>query len=145
MSIATTLPRYADVAKGTELPPLQLRITRRDLVRYAGVSTDTNNIHWSDRAAKAAGLPGVVAHGLLTMAMVARVVSDWAGDPAAILDYQVRFGRPVVVPDDEEGATVDVTAKIGELREDNQVRVDITAKFNGQSIFGRAYAVVRLA
>ncbi|MGO1056677.1 MaoC/PaaZ C-terminal domain-containing protein [Crossiella sp. CA198] len=145
MSIATTLPRYDDVEKGLQLPPLQLWITRRDLVRYAGVSTDCNTIHWSDRAAEAAGLPGVVAHGLLTMAMVARIVSDWTGDPAAIIDYQVRFGRPVVVPDDDEGATVEVTAKIGEKRDDNTVRVDITARFGGQSIFGRAYAIVRLA
>ena len=75
-----------------------MRITRADLVRYAGASTDFNTIHWSDRVAHEVGLPGVIAHGMLTMAQAARVVTDWVGDPAAITDFTVRFAKPVLVP-----------------------------------------------
>ena len=93
-----------DVEKGTELPPLSLRVTRADLVRYAGASGDFNPIHWSDRVATGVGLPGVIAHGMLTMAQAARVVTDWAGDPAAItavFDGKTVLGRAqaeVVLP-----------------------------------------------
>ncbi|SDN14846.1 MaoC/PaaZ C-terminal domain-containing protein [Allokutzneria albata] len=146
MSTTTTgLRRAADVSKGDQLPPLTLKVTRRDLIRYSGISSDCNFIHYSDKRAKEAGLPGVIAHGLLTMGMVAKIVTDWVGDPAAVIDYQARFGRPVVVPDDEAGTTIEVTAKVGLVNEDNTARVDIYAKCEGQLIFGRCYAVVRLA
>ena len=80
--------------KGTELPPLSVRVTRADLVRYAGASGDFNPIHWSDRVATSVGLPGVIAHGMLTMALAGRLITAWAGDPAAVRSYGVRFTRP---------------------------------------------------
>jgi hypothetical protein len=93
-----------DAEKGTELPPLSLRVTRADLVRYAGASGDFNPIHWNDRVATSVGLPGVIAHGMLTMALAGRLVTQWTGDPAAVRSYGVRFTRPVGVPAGEEGA-----------------------------------------
>ncbi len=98
----------ADVTVGTELPELVLRVTRADLVRYAGASGDLNPLHWSDRVAASLGLPGVIAPGMLTMGLAARAVTEWTGDPGALLEYQVRFGRPVVVPDDDDGAELTV-------------------------------------
>ena len=99
-------PVFDDVEVGTELPELRLRVRRADLVRYAGASGDFNPIHWNDRTARAVGLPGVIAHGMLTMALAGRAVSAWAGDPGRVQEYGVRFTKPVVVPDDDEGATV---------------------------------------
>ncbi|MGH3822000.1 MAG: MaoC/PaaZ C-terminal domain-containing protein, partial [Pseudonocardiaceae bacterium] len=96
-----------EVAEGDELPGLQVRITRADLVRYAGASGDFNPIHWSDRVAAEVGLPDVIAHGMLTMALANRLVTTWAGDPGAIVECAVRFTRPVVVPDDADGALVE--------------------------------------
>lgn len=132
-----------EVGEGDELPPLELRITRADLVRYAGASGDLNPIHWSDRVAGEVGLPGVIAHGMLTMALAGRIVTDWAGDPAAVRAYSVRFTRPVVVPDDDEGALVEVTAKVTGV-EDGVARVAITARFDGKTVLGRAQAEVSL-
>lgn len=97
---------------GTELPELSVRFTRETLVRYAGASNDFNPIHYSERAATAIGLPGVVAHGLLTMGAALRVVTDWVGDPAKIVSYGVRFTNPIVVPDDAEGATMIVSGRV---------------------------------
>lgn len=132
------------VEKGTELPPLSLRVTRADLVRYAGASGDLNPIHWSDRTAAAVGLPGVIAHGMLTMALAGRLVTDWAGDPSAVRSYGVRFTRPVVVPDDDEGALIELTGKVTEVGDDGFARVAITATFDGRTVLGRAAAEVRL-
>ena len=91
---------------GFELPAITVRVTRADLVRYAGASGDFNIIHWNERTALAVGLPGVIAHGMLTMGHAIRVVTEWTGDPTRVVDYQVRFTRPVVVPDDDEGVEV---------------------------------------
>jgi acyl dehydratase len=135
---------FAEVAVGYELPAASFTVRRADLVRYAGASGDFNPIHWNQRFATQVGLPDVIAHGMLTMALAARVVTDWAGDPAALVDYGVRFIRPVVVPDDEAGATVEVSAKVAALLDDRSVRVDLTAVFDGQKVLGRAQAVVRL-
>jgi acyl dehydratase len=136
------------VAKGDELPPLQVRVTRADLVRYAGASGDFNPIHWNDRTATAVGLPGVIAHGMLTMALAARLVTRWVGDPAAVRSYGVRFTRPVVVPDDDEGALLELSGKIGDVRETDDgtrvAKVDITARFDGRTVLGRASAEVTL-
>ena len=132
------------VEKGTELPPLSLRITRADLVRYAGASGDLNPIHWSDRTAAAVGLPGVIAHGMLTMALAGRLVTDWAGDPSAVRRYGVRFTRPVVVPDDDEGALVELAGKVTEVGEDGVARVAVTATSDGKTVLGRAVAEVHL-
>ncbi|MDP9429815.1 MAG: MaoC family dehydratase N-terminal domain-containing protein, partial [Actinomycetota bacterium] len=104
----TATVRAADVVVGTELPEQTYPVIRADLVRYAGASGDFNPIHWNERVATEVGLPGVIAHGMLTMALAARAVTAWAGDPAALVEYHVRFGRPVVVPDDATGAAVTV-------------------------------------
>jgi len=130
--------------KGTELPPLSLRVTRSDLVRYAGASGDFNPIHWSDRVATSVGLPGVIAHGMFTMALAARAVTQWTGDPGALVEYQVRFGRPVVVPDDDEGAEVTVRGKVGALLDDGLARVDLTVTSDGEKVLSLARATVRL-
>jgi acyl dehydratase len=128
---------------GAELPPLRVQVTRERLVRYAGAALDFNPIHWNERFAKQVGLPDVIAHGMLTMALGGRLVTDWLGDPGRLLEYGCRFTRPVVVPDDDEGALVEFTGKVGEVREDGTARVDITAKFDGKTVLGKATAVVR--
>ncbi|MCT2587230.1 MaoC family dehydratase [Actinophytocola gossypii] len=132
------------MAVGTELPPLSVRITRADLVRYAGASLDFNPIHWNEKVADEVGLPGVIAHGMLTMALAGRLVTDWLGDPGALIEYGARFIRPVIVPNDDTGACVELTGKVREVREDGTARVDITAKFDGKAVLGKAVAVVRL-
>jgi acyl dehydratase len=137
--------RYADTAVGTELPGASFPLARVDLVRYAGASGDFNVIHWNERVAASVGLPNVIAHGMLTMAEAIRVVTDWVGDPGALLQYGVRFTRPVVVPDDADGATLEVTAKVTELLDDNCVKITITASSEGQTVLGKAQAIVRLA
>ncbi|HEY2696723.1 MAG TPA: MaoC family dehydratase [Pseudonocardiaceae bacterium] len=134
----------AEVEAGQELPPLSVRVTRADLVRYAGASLDFNPIHWNEKVALDAGLPGVIAHGMLTMALAGRIVTDWVGDPAAVLEYGARFTRPVLVPNDDEGALVEFTAKVTEKREDGTAKIAITAKFDGATVLGKAVAVIRI-
>lgn len=141
----TATVAFADVAVGTALPTLSLQVPRAQLVRYAGASGDFNPIHWNERVATSVGLPGVIVHGMLTMALSARVITDWVGDPAAVLDYGVRFTRPVVVPDDDEGARLEVSAVIGAVDEAARtVRVDITTTAEGQRVLGKARATVAL-
>jgi acyl dehydratase len=134
-----------DAVVGTELPEQVFRITRADLVRYAGASGDFNPIHWNDRVATGVGLPGVIAHGMFTMALAGRAVTGWTGDPAALVEYHVRFGRPVVVPDDEQGAEVTVRGKVGALLDDGRLRVDLTVTSDGEKVLSLARAVIRLA
>ncbi|MEV4810540.1 MaoC family dehydratase [Micromonospora avicenniae] len=126
-----------------ELPARTFRVTRADLVRYAGASGDFNPIHWSDRIATKVGLPGVIAHGMFTMALVGRAVAEWAGAPDAVVDYGVRFTRPVVVPDDDEGTEIEVTAVVREVTEDGLTRLDITATCLGDKVLSQARATVR--
>ncbi|MFI5690513.1 MaoC family dehydratase [Kribbella sp. NPDC051586] len=128
---------------GTELPPLTVTFRREDLVRYAGASGDFNPIHWSDRMAAALGLPGVIAHGMLTMATAVRVVTDWISDPADLLEYGVRFTKPVVVPDDDKGVNVTFSAKVDKVTE-GRAEIDITAVAGEEKVLGRARAVVRV-
>lgn len=137
-------PGAADVEVGLELPAQSFTIGRADLVRYAGASGDFNVIHWNQRVATEVGLPDVIAHGMLTMALAARVVTDWLGDPSALLEYGVRFTRPVVVPDDDEGAVVEVAGKVSRI-DDDTATVTLTATFDGATVLGKAQAVVRLA
>ncbi|TFV88314.1 MaoC family dehydratase [Blastococcus sp. CT_GayMR16] len=137
--------RLADVQVGTELPERTFPVTRADLVRYAGASGDFNPIHWNQRVATSVGLPDVIAHGMFTMALAGRAVSDWTGDPGALVEYNVRFGRPVVVPDDDAGAEVTVRGKVGALLEDGGVRVDLTVTAGGEKVLSLARAIVRLA
>jgi acyl dehydratase len=135
---------YEDVEVGTELPAQVFTVDRARLVRYAGASGDFNPIHWNERFAREVGLPDVIAHGMFTMASAVRVVTDWVGDPGAVVEYGVRFTKPVVVPDDDRGATVEVAAKVAAKLADGLVRVDLTATSDGQKVLGMARAVVRL-
>jgi hypothetical protein len=142
--------RYAEVAAGTELPARTFRVTRADLVRYAGASGDFNPIHWNERVARSVGLPDVIAHGMYTMALAGRVVSEWVGDPGAVIEYGVRFTRPVVVPDGSDdgtdaGADVEVRGVVRRLLDDGRVEVDLTATSGGAKVLGQARATVRLA
>ena len=138
------MPSLADVEIGTELPPQEFSIQRANLVQYAGASGDFNIIHWNERVAKAVGLPNVIAHGMLTMATAGRVVTDWVGDPGAVLSYGVRFSRPVVVEDDDKGATLSVSAVVEEKHDDGTVVVGLTATVDGDKVLMGAKAVVRL-
>ncbi|MBB5121510.1 dehydratase [Streptomyces eurocidicus] len=137
---------FDDVEVGQELPAQTFPVTRADLVRYAGASGDFNPIHWNEKFAKEVGLPDVIAHGMFTMAEAVRVATDWAGDPGALVEYGVRFTKPVVVPNDDEGAVIEVSAKIGAKDDEARtVRVDLLAKSAGQKVLGMSRAVVRLA
>jgi acyl dehydratase len=139
--------KFADVAKGDVLPEQTFPIRRVDLVKYAGASGDFNPIHWNERFAQSVGLPDVIAHGMFTMAEAVRVVTDWCGDPGMVVEYQVRFTRPVVVPDgvdEESGARLTVTGKVSQINEDGTVRVDLLATSGGEKVLGLARAVVRL-
>ena len=137
-------PAFTDIEVGDELPAQSFPITRADLVRYCGASGDFNVIHWNERVATSVGLPNVIAHGMFTMAEAVRVVTDWLGDPGALLDYGCRFTRPVVVPNDDNGATLTVSAKITEKRDDNTVLITISASCDDSTVLGKAQAVVRL-
>lgn len=136
--------RYADVEKGTELPARSYRVTRLDLIRYAGASGDFNAIHWNERTARAVGLPNVIAHGMYTMAQAGKFVTEWAGDPGAVTEFGVRFSAMVPVPDDDEGATVEFSGKVLDKLAGSKVTVDIVAKAGGVKVLTRARAVVRL-
>jgi acyl dehydratase len=125
---------YDSVAKGTELPVRSYRVTRLDLVKYAGASGDFNVIHWSDRAARAVGLPSVIAHGMYTMAQAGKFVTD----------FGVNFSAMVPVPDDDEGATIEFSGKVLDKLGGNKVTVDIVAKADGAKVLTRARATVRL-
>ena len=137
-------PGYHEIEAGAELAPRQYQVTRADLVRYAGAAGDFNPIHWNERTAKAVGLPDVIAHGMFTMALAGRFVTEWAGDPAAVTEYGVRFSSPVVVPDDDKGALVEVSGVVTGKLDGNQVTVDITARSGDTKVLTRARATVRL-
>ena len=136
---------FADVEVGTELPPATFGVQRVNLVMYAGASGDFNPIHWNERVATAVGLPDVIAHGMFTMAQAVRVVTDWLGDPGAVVSYGVRMTRPVPVPDDDHGAVIEVSGVVAQKNDDGTVRVDLTATSGGVTVLGKAQAVVRLA
>ncbi|MCG6567254.1 MaoC/PaaZ C-terminal domain-containing protein [Tessaracoccus sp. ZS01] len=133
----------SEVTVGTELPELRVGVTRSTVVRYSGASTDFNEIHFSDRHAQAIGLPGVVAHGMWTMGAGLKIVTDWVGDPARVLSYFVRFTRPVVVPDTDEGTEVVYAAKVTEVA-DGVAKLAITATCGDDAVLGAARAEVRL-
>ena len=133
----------AGAEPGTVLPRITEHLTRDTLVRYAGASTDFNPIHWSDRAADALGLPGVIAHGMLTMGTALRVVTDWCDDPTRVLSYYVRFTKPVVVPDTDEGASLDFGGTVTKV-ENGVATVSVEALFNGSKVLGAATSEVRV-
>jgi acyl dehydratase len=118
-------------------------LTRDTLVRYAGASGDFNPIHYRDDVAKSVGLPGVLAHGMLTMGFAVQPVVEWLGGRGWVSDYQTRFTRPVVV-DPEEGASVTVVAKVGAV-DDAGLRIDLTVTFDDQTVLGKAQVRVTLA
>lgn len=128
----------------TDLAPQHYRVTRADLVRYAGAANDFNPIHWSDRVATSVGLPGVISHGMLTMGLASRAVTAWVGgDVSAVLEYGVRFARPVVVPDDDEGAELTITGLARPVGADGRVQIDITVVCAGEKVLAGARAYVR--
>lgn len=136
---------YDAVEKGTELPARSYRVTRLDLIKYAGAAGDFNVIHWNERVARAVGLPNVIAHGMYTMAQAGKFVTEWVGDPGAVTDFGVRFSAMVPVPDDDEGATIEISGKVLDKLDDNRVVVDILAKAAGAKVLTRARATVRLS
>jgi acyl dehydratase len=128
---------------GTAFPTRTFHVTRADLVRYAGASGDFNSIHWSDRVATKVGLPGVIAHGMLTMALAGEAVSGWIGDPGRIVEFGVLFTNPVLVPDDDEGAVVEVGGVVKKLTDEGLAQVDLTATCAGAKVLGQARAFER--
>jgi acyl dehydratase len=140
----TATVKYDEVEVGQELPARTYPVKRLDLVKYAGASGDFNPIHWNENFAKSVGLPDVIAHGMFTMAEAGRYVTDWAGDPGAVVEFGVRFSSMVVVPDDE-GAEIEITGKIEDKLEDNAVVLALTARSRGEKVLTRAKATVRLA
>ena len=138
-------PVLSELTVGDVVGERRFHLERGSLVRYAGASGDFNPIHYRDDVAADVGLPGVLAHGMLTMGTAVQVVVDWVGDPGRVVDYQVRFTRPVVV-DPKEGAELDVVAKIGAIdAEAGIARVDLAVTFGGQAVLGKAQARVSLA
>ena len=136
---------YDDVEVGTELPAQTFQVRRANLVQYCGASGDFNIIHWNERVAKAVGLPDVIAHGMFTMAEAGRVVTDWVGDPGAVVEYGVRFSAPVPVPDDDNGTSLVVKGVVAEKLDSNRVAVDLDARVADSKVLAKARAVVQLA
>jgi acyl dehydratase len=133
----------AELTAGAELPAQTFVVTRADLVRYAGASLDFNPIHWNDRTAVKVGLPGVIAHGMFTMALAGRALAVWAGDAGAVRELSVRFTRPVLVPDDDSGVEVTISGTVREVTDGGDVRVDVTAVSGGEKVLGQAKALLR--
>jgi acyl dehydratase len=129
-------------AAGQQLPTQTYRVTRADLVRYAGASGDFNPIHWSERTARGVGLPGVIAHGMYTMALAGRALDAWAGAPGTVIEFGVRFAKPVPVPDDDDGVEVTVGGSVRTVA-DGRAQVDLTVSSGGEKVLAQAKAVLR--
>ncbi len=126
---------------GDVLPEQTYTITRADLVRYAGASGDRNPIHWSDRVATSVGLPGVIAHGMFTMALAARALDTWAGGPGRVRELGCKFTKPVVVPDDDAGVTVSVRGTVTQVTDDAaHIALEVTC--DGVKVLGQPRAVL---
>jgi len=138
------MTKFADVTAGAELPAVSYPVNRLSLVKYCGASGDFNFIHWNERIARSVGLPNVIAHGMFTMAQAGRYVTDWAGDAGALVEFGVRFSAMVVVPDDDTGATIEVSGTVEEKLDGNLVAVALTARSGDAKVLTRARAVVRL-
>ncbi|WP_308798683.1 MaoC family dehydratase [Agromyces silvae] len=144
MTATIQIPEFDALTVGDVVAERVFAVARDSLVRYAGASGDFNPIHYRDDVARAVGLPGVLAHGMLTMGLAVQPVVDWAVDPGRILDYQTRFTRPVIV-DPELGAVVTVIAKVGQLDAEARVaRVDLTVTFRDETVLGKAQVRVQL-
>ena len=138
------MTKFADVTAGAELPPVSYPVNRLSLVKYCGASGDFNVIHWNERIARSVGLPNVIAHGMFTMAQAGRYLTDWAGDAGAVVEFGVRFSAMVVVPDDDTGATIEVSGTVEDKLDGNLVAVALTARSGDAKVLTRARAVVRL-
>ncbi|WP_424447704.1 MaoC family dehydratase [Microbacterium arborescens] len=130
-----------DLTVGTVVAERTVELSRESLVRYAGASGDFNPIHYRDDVATRVGLPGVLAHGMLTMGLAVETIVEWLGDSGRIIEYGVRFTRPVVV-DAETGATLTVVAKVGAVDED-AARIDLTVSHGETVVLGKAQVRVR--
>jgi acyl dehydratase len=137
--------KIADLSVGMDLPGLDLTFTRADLVAYANASGDLNPIHQDEAFAKSVGLPDVIAHGMLTMGRAIQVVTNWVGDPTAVIEYSVRMTRPVVVPNTAQGSVVSFTGKVAQINDDGTVQVELGAVFGDVKVLGLAKATVRIA
>jgi acyl dehydratase len=135
---------YDDVSAGEQLPAATYLVTRLDLVKYCGASGDFNVIHWNERIAKSVGLPTVIAHGMFTMAQAGRFVTDWCGDTGAVVDFGVRFSAPVPVPDDDVGATIEVSGTVEDKLDGNRVVLALTARCGEAKVLSRSRVVVHL-
>ncbi|SFT44010.1 MaoC family dehydratase [Arthrobacter sp. ov118] len=140
----------AELTVGQDIGSRSIAVTRADLVKYAGASGDFNPIHWNEAFASGVGLPGVIAHGMFTMGAAVQLVTDWAGDPAAVVDFQTRFTKPVPVADTtgtpDAGAVIEVRGAVGALDADaGTARIDLTVAAAGQKVLVKAQALVRLA
>jgi acyl dehydratase len=135
---------FAEVETGMQIPAVRYPVTRLSLVKYCGASGDFNVIHWNERIARSVGLPDVIAHGMFTMAQAGRFVTDWAGPGAAVTEFGARFSSMVVVPDDEFGATVEVSGQVEEKLDGNRVAIGLTARSGEARVLSRARAVVQL-
>ena len=131
------------VIAGTRLPELSFTIDRAQLVRYAGASGDFNRIHWDEAAARAAGLPDVLAHGMLAMALAGRVVTDWLSDPGRVLDFRVRFAAPLPVAADSATA-VTGSGEVVEVREDGTALIALQLRCGETDVLTRCEAIVQL-
>jgi acyl dehydratase len=131
----------ATLEPGTALPEQRYRVTRADLVRYAGASGDFNPIHWSDRVAGSVGLPGVIAHGMFTMALAARALDTWAGAPGRVRELGCKFTKPVVVPDDDQGVEVVVGGTVKDVTDDT-VSVALEVRCGEEKVLGLPRAVL---
>jgi acyl dehydratase len=143
-------PTFNELTAGQDIGSRTIEVTRTDLVKYAGASGDFNPIHWNEAFATGVELPGVIAHGMFTMGAAVQLVSDWAGDPAAVVDYQTRFTKPVLVADTTgtgaAGALIEVTGAIGALdAEARTARVDLAVVFDGQNVLVKAQALVKVS
>ena len=142
---AAPLHTLSSLTVGDEIASAEYQLDRGNLVRYAGASGDFNAIHYRDDVAAEVGLPGVLAHGMLTMGLSVQPVVDWIGDPGRVLDYQVKFTRPVVV-DPKTGATVSVVAKVGAIDLEAQTaRVDLTVSYEEATVLGKAQVQLTFA
>jgi acyl dehydratase len=138
------MPAFAELTVGAEIDAVAYPATRLSLVKYCGASGDFNVIHWNERIARSVGLPNVIAHGMFTMAQAGRFVTDWAGPGAVVLEFGVRFSAPVVVPDDDDGAVIEISGTVEEKLDDNQVALALTARSADTKVLSRARVVVRL-
>ena len=143
-------PTFSELTAGQDIGSRTVEVSRTDLVKYAGASGDFNPIHWNEAFATGVELPGVIAHGMFTMGAAVQLVSDWAGDPAAVVDYQTRFTKPVLVADTTgtgaAGAVIEVSGAIGALdAEARTARVDLAVVFDGQKVLMKAQALVKVA